>query len=235
MQRAFIPVCLAISLGACLASNGDEGIIITKNVAVSGDACTFTSSAGEAFLPHGTISTYATSGYKLIPQMQSRITALAGQEDQRTILVRGARVDIAFADSSLDDLKADGLTHFEALFSAPLPPNGGIIDGFFDLVPIGLIEAIAARAGTTERYRTELIATIKVFGDMAGSEITSQDFQFPVTVCNDCVVNIVGACPLPLGSTVSAGNPCNPYQDGVIDCCQDATAGLVCPATVSDI
>ncbi len=228
MQHTFIPFALALSLGACTAGNGDEAILITKNV-VAGDGCSFSSASGEAALLHGTISAYSPSGYRLHPQMLSRITAREGFEDQRTILTKGAHVDITFADTSLAGVGGGALTKFDSLFSAPLSPNGGVTDGAFEAVPAALIDAIRTSKGTAT-FRTELIVKATVFGEMAGDEVTSNEFQFPVTVCNDCVLNTIGACPS-MAELANTGNPCNPFQDGVVDCCMSG-ANLVCPAPV---
>jgi hypothetical protein len=55
-----------------------------------------------------------------------------------------------------------------------------------------------------------------------------------VAVCNDCVVNVVGSCVLtPKAFVPRRGNPCNPYQDGALDCCTNESGGLVCPAVGS--
>lgn len=244
MHRARTPQLLALSLaaalGACVADNGDEGIFITKNV-VPGEGCTFSASESSAFLSHGTWSALSPVGYRFNPQMKSRISALADQEDQRTIITRGARVDIEFGDPNLAAkldlaaLEANGVTKFESLFSAPIAPNGGITDAGFDLITRRLIDEIAAvepalLSGTP--FRTEIIASAVVYGHMSGAEVTSQPFRFPVTLCNDCVVNVIGACPVAGDVEPRAGNPCNPYQDGVVDCC---TSGedVICPAIVA--
>ena len=246
MQRPLVPLVFAVALGACVASNGDEGIFVTKNVA-PGDGCTFTSDVAEQFLAHGSLDLYSPTPYKFHPQMQSRITATAGNEDQRTILLRGARIDLELADKALfsstelASFKSTGLTHFQSLFSAPLPPNGGIADASFDLIPAGLTAAIAAKVGdATMAFRTEVIAKVVVYGDMSGNEVTSQEFQFPVTVCNDCVVHVLKdaatgtplTCPVVAGTVVAPGNACNVYQDDPVDCCTMGTS-LVCPATVA--
>jgi len=250
MQRPSVPFVFAAALGACVASNGDEGIFVTKNVAPGAD-CSFTADVAEPFVSHGTIDLHSPSGYRFHPQMQSRISADAGQEDARTVLLRGARVDIdlvstdasgnkLFSTSELAALKTAGATHFQSLFSAPLRPNGGIADGAFELIPTSLLQAIAEKAGSsTASFRTEVVGKVVVYGDMSGDEITSQEFQFPVTVCNDCVVNVLedgtGApltCPVPAGTVVEQGNSCNPFQDGTVDCCSAGTS-LQCPATVA--
>jgi hypothetical protein len=72
-----------------------------------------------------------------------------------------------------------------------------------------------------------------VFGDLQGDEIEGDPFNYPVTVCNDCVINMLSpTCPLPIGTVVRAGNPCNAFQDGVVDCCGDPT-NPQCPAPVA--
>jgi hypothetical protein len=246
MRSFTIPLTLVAALGAgCVDDSSDGGIFISKAVAPS-DSCSFSSTAAEPFLPHGVWSVHSTGGYQLFPQMTSRITADDTQVDQRTIILQGARVDIEITDDELAgelDLQAlqdAGITKFQSRFTAPLSPNGGITDGAVELITPELIDAIAAvrpdlRSTAEDRpvFRTELLASIVVFGDMTGDEVTSQKFTFPVTLCNDCVVNILGACPLPADSAPRTGNACNPYQDGSLDCCVEADGALTCPARVA--
>ncbi|MDB4962066.1 MAG: hypothetical protein JWP01_2065 [Myxococcales bacterium] len=234
---------LAAALGACAADNGDEGIFVTKNVAASA-SCTFTADEGAAFLSHGTYSIHATTSYALHPQMVSRVTASAGQQEARTIIMRGARVNLRIPDETVlsaaqqESLRASGVMKFSALFTAPLPPNGGIATGELDVITPALLDQIVMAKGAgilaadAPSFRTEVIASVVVYGDMSGSEITSQEFQFPITICNDCVVNELGACPLPAGTVPRPGNACNPFQDGSADCCR-LNDEVICPATVA--
>lgn len=242
MHRSLTLIPLVAALGACVADNGDEGIFITKNVAVGAD-CSFTASDSEPFIAHGTYAIQSPIPYQLHPQMKSRVTATAGQEDQRTIIVRGARVELSFPDTSvfsageLDQMRSSGVTRFETLFSAPISPNGGITDGVAEVIHPSLLAQLIAKSPGVDApgaasYRVQVIVNIVVFGDLSGKEVTSQNFQFPVTICNDCVVNPLGACPLPVDTEVVEGNACNPFQDGVVDCC-DNGGTLVCPATVA--
>lgn len=245
MRSFTLSLALVTGLGGgCVDDSVDGGIFVSKIVA-PGDNCTFTSTESELFLPHGVWSVQSPGGYLAFPQMSSRITATAAQEDQRTVILQGARIDIQFADPALAAdldlarLETEGITKFQSRFSAPLAPNGGITDGAIELLTRRLIdEIVAVRPGIdslepeTPSFRTELLASFVIFGDLAGDEVTSQRFTFPVTLCNDCVVNVVGACPLPTGSMPAEGNACNPFQDGSVDCCV-GTNGLVCPATVA--
>lgn len=234
MQPTTILMTLGLGLVACAADNGGEAIYLSKNVA-PGTGCTFSATAAEQFTAHGTFSMFATRGYRMYPQMVSQLTATDAQTQARTIQVRGARVDLTFADPSLSGFPSE-LTRFQSLFSAPLPPNGGIADGAFELVPAELAAMVASRLGvtmmSTEHVRTEVIAKVVVFGDLAGDEVVSQEFQFPVTLCNDCVTKNLGNCPLPHDTVlVNGGNVCNPFQDGTVDCCT-ANNELVCPAVL---
>ena len=248
MHRLFLipATCALISaaLGGCAADNGDEGIFITSNVVPAAN-CTFIASPTEPFVAHGTYSIFSPGGYRFHPQMKSKISATAMQENARTIIVEGARVTLAFPDESVfdaakqDELRSRGIMRFSSLFSAPLAPNGGLADGAFDLITPALLDELVAAKGPgilaagAPSFRVEVVATVVVYGDMSGDEVTSQEFQFPVTICNDCVVNVLGACPLPMGTALTnGGNVCNPYQDGTVDCCRSG-ADVVCPAMVA--
>ena len=231
MHRASILISLGLALTACTASDGDEGIFISKNV-FPGDNCTFSASESEHFLTHGTMS-LAGGTYKIYPQMVSKITANETNVQQRTIQVKGARVDIELTDS---DVSVDSsVLHFESRFAAPIAPNGGITDAEFVGLSKEFLGAMRDKYGNTAGFETEVIINAVVYGDLAGSEVTSQKFQFPVTVCTNCVLNTVGMCPLPPGSVVtSAPSTCSAFQDGYTECCTVPVTGeLQCPATIA--
>ncbi|MGE0401550.1 MAG: hypothetical protein AB7T06_32915 [Kofleriaceae bacterium] len=204
------------------------------------DECSFDSSEGEPFIGHGVINVFSTNPYLIFPQMKSRITTTDNSQlEQRTIQIRGARVTLDFKDSAVGSLVSAPNKKFSTLFSGPLAPNSGsATDGIFTLIPDEALAEIAAGKTTADDFETEVVGKIVVYGDLAGDEVTSQEFQFPVTICTKCVFGnmtgggVIPTCPLP---AARAGNACNPYQDGVVDCCLDATANneLVCPGYVA--
>jgi hypothetical protein len=224
----------------CTASGGDESILVLKNVAppagATGGVCTFSASESEPVLVHGVLDTSAGTGYEFTAQLKSRITADTGQDDQRTIFVRGANVDLAFSDSSavtaaeLADLQSKNLLHFMAPFSAPLPPNGGIADTSFELIPAEIAALLDAKAGFTT---TALEATFTVVGELAGDNVSSQVFHYSVTLGHAILLANRGPCAsLPSTFTARTGNACFPGQDFAIDCCT-AGATPVCPAVAT--
>jgi hypothetical protein len=98
---------------------------------------------------------------------------------------------------------------------------------------------VAPLAGmiTPTNPRLQLVATVTPYGALAGSgdEIDGVPFQYPISLCNGCVVANLGACPLPAGTVLPevSPNPCNIYQDGSAVCCKDALGNMICPPTIA--
>lgn len=258
MTRTSSIFFFVVLAAAGCADTGDEGFVIRNNLAATGTTCTFTATTASPFQSRGTLSTSSPVPYLLTPLIQSRITAAVGQENLRTVALAGAKVDLevgpitvedangglvfscaaeganaCFDDAARTALAAAGTTKFRSLFSAPLAPNSGLTSASFDLVPTAVIREIERKAGALAagaRLHAQVVATATVYGDLNGTEVEGLPFVYPVTVCNDCVVNVVGTCAAtPKTFMARPGNPCNRFQDGVLDCCTNG-ATLVCPA-----
>lgn len=242
MLRVLATTLVTLMFAGCVADNGGEGFTIIANEAlmVGAPSCLVTAASTGPFQSRGEISTSSPSGYLLTPVLQSDITSQSMTDTlQRTITLQGANIELTV--SALTIGHADGtFTHatpptlmgtdgkFLSQFSGSLSP-GGITGTIFEVVPVTTIAAIkqAAGAGATDTIDAEVTATIKPFGEMGGSRVDGHPFQYPVSVCSNCVVRDLGACPAM--NVVNKGNPCNVYQDGLVDCCESAN-GLVCPA-----
>lgn len=233
MLRLFAVPLAVFSFAACAADNGDEGIYLSRILAPGADACSFTADESALYLSSGSYSIDAPNPYSAHVLLQSRLELLEGQDPQlRTVQMRGARVDLAFVDPTDDPgIQAEYLK-FTSLFSAPLTP-GGIATASFDLVPFQVSQAL------TEKYASrvaankgpiQMVATVEAYGTLAGDEVVSQEFVFPITVTE--LRNDLGACPVAAGTMVRMGNPCNPFQDGVVDCCS-SNGQVFCPAPVA--
>lgn len=224
------------ALGGCVANGGDESILVVKAVAPPATAtagvCTFTASDAEAGLVHGALDVSLGGGYQFIAQLKTRITAVKGQEDARTIFLRGANVDLTFTDAGtlatqIADLQSKGLLHFMAPISAALPPNGSLADVPFELVPMGVSQTLKTATFTP----TTVQATFTIVGDLAGGNVSSQEFHYSVTLGNHFLVTDKGPCAmLSTGFMPRVGNPCAPGQDFAVDCCDVSTPTPVCPA-----
>lgn len=241
MLRVLATALFTLAFAGCVADNGGEGFTIVSNEAVGAAAatCAVNPSATGPFQPRGEISTRSPSGYVFTPVLQSNITSLsAGDTLQRTITLQGANIELTV--SALTIGHPDGtFTHatpptlmgtdgkFLSQFSGSIAP-GGITGSLFEIIPVTTIAAIkqAAGAGATDTIDAEVTANIKPFGEMGGSRVDGHPFQYPVSVCSNCVIRDLGACPM---AATNPGNPCNVFQDGVVDCCESAN-GLLCPA-----
>lgn len=221
---------------ACTTDSGDEGFHIKHNLAI-GDECVVT--PGGTFISRGEIFIGSPEPYVLTPEIESRLTAVEGQEALRTIALRGARVSLEVAAVTVDDASVTPpvLTNaqFTSLFAAALEP-GGAVGAAIDIIPTPVLAQLRA-AFPSGNVRAEVVATVTPYGRIGGGgdEVEGVPFVYPVTVCSDCIVFNVGTCPLPMGTEVITGNACNPFQDGAVECCVDATNTLICPAPVSTV
>jgi len=227
---------LATALVGCTADpNEAGGILVLKNVA-AGMGCVTSAAETETGISHGSLDVVFPTDYLFIAQMRSRITALVGQESQRTIITSGARVDITFPgstlfnDTELAELRTGGLTHFRTLFTAPIAPNSGVTDAGFTLVPAALAARILQKSNAVPGFRVQMVATFTVEGDMSGESVESQEFSYPITAGVNSSVGLIGDCSAIEDSDVkNPGYSCNPFQDGIVDCCSSGNT-TVCPA-----
>jgi hypothetical protein len=208
-------VLIFVFAAAGCANTGDEGMFIVNNTAPPiGTVCTLTGDPAQAFLAHGSIVANAPSGYLLTPLLKSRVDALAGHEDQRTIHVGGANIVLSRADTAGN---LSQVATYTSLFSGSLDPLA-TANFAFELVPASQL------AVTTN---TELSADITAFGMLGNDMIEAEPFTYAVTVCTNCITINHGDCATAMPA-VRTGDPCNVFQDGQVDCCMSAT-GLLCP------
>src|ERR1043165_5095439 len=230
-----------LALAAC-AGTGDEGMIVLNNTAVA-SSCTLSGATTQPFIAHGQIFAKSPNGYFLTPLIESRVESADSVDDtQRTIFLTGANVSlevkavsIEHADGSFANGPAITLNtpQFSALFSGSLPPAGSVNVGFAVIPPQALRQILTSSgAGATDKMTAEVLATVNILGTLGGDSLESSPFQFPVAVCNNCVVVDNGACPMNIAAP-RTGNACNVYQDGIVDCCHDASNNLVCPGSTA--
>lgn len=226
MFRAYATLVLAAALATgCSATTGDDSMFIVNNSAApTTGACSFTGQAGQSFTSSGLIDTATRAGYLFTPLVQSNIVAAQGQEAARTIEVLGANIDLAFVSSSDSTTVNLPSSHYSVLTSGSLPP--GTTQNFsLEIIPATVI---AAAKPMTATGTVTLDATVQMFGRLGGSKVSGRPFDYPVTVCNGCLITNAGPC----GGMVAPAstNVCQPYQDAKVTCCTDMTTGkLDCP------
>lgn len=248
MLRSLLLLTAAPLVGGCLADkNSDASMVVLGDTALASTAtdCSFTGVQGQPFLSHGMINIYSPGGYLFAPLVASKISAMSGPEVlQRTITVEGADVSLSVPTATTSTgvgaptpvtITLTGADQaFRALASASIAPNGGTANIPMELIPGSTLASILTQANpsASDSFNAEVVASAKIFGTMGGDRVESLPFQFAVTVCNQCIINVVGTCPVTIQPR--KGDVCNLYQDQPVDCCTEPTTNqLVCPARTS--
>lgn len=224
---------LAATLGGCVDGNADAAMRIVANIAPD-EGCSVDSSSN-IFIDDGVIDTLTGQGYVFTPSVVNEI--ILGEDEvtgPKTIYVEGANVEISFFDTErfpAANFDAE-LLKFQVPTSGSIEPGGGTAAFSFEIVPLELIDAVAAVLGDRvpgeESPRTTLDITIQMFGTRGSNAIESKVFRYPVQICVDCLRVDNGSCAgLSSSFTPSVGGACNLYQDVNLDCCDNFT---VCPA-----
>lgn len=231
MSRALSAIAIALLAGCTVNNGADAGMDVLNNTAVIGTVCTLTGLDTQPITTHGEITTMSPNPYVLTPLIESRITPPpSGDNLQRTIELQGADITLT-AVSAGATISSGG--KFGALFAGNLDPMGEI-NVSFDLVPVAIIQSLGQQMAASGTTAVEIEASITVYGTLGGSRIEASPFTYGVTVCTDCIVNPIGMCNALVTTPTELGDPCNPYQDQMVDCCylKDMTT-LLCPAAPS--
>jgi hypothetical protein len=222
------PVLVSFVVLGC-AKNGDEGMVVLANTAPNGTACTFSGDPTQPAFSQGEIYAGSTDPYLLTPLIESRFTPVgSGENVDRSILLQGADVTLSASTGGQSVTLPSAAAQFTTTIAGTIGP-GGFLNVSFPIVPTDILSLF--KSGTAD---TEIVANVVVFGDEGGGRVNAEPFGYQVTICPEgapCVVEDVGTCK-GLTATVNPGNPCNPFQDGIVTCCEDEnTAGqLDCPA-----
>ncbi len=242
MARSIVSAALPLLVlaGACVDNNADSGLVILRNIAPElGCAVDPTSSTVRT---SGILEDDAAFGYVFTPVVRNDLVTVEGENvTAKSIFVTGARVTIDFYDPTLfteaeqATFDTDGLTKFIVPTSGAIDPDGGVQTFHLEIVPTELLAKIAPKlaAMTTDPTpETVLDVRVQFFGTRSGDDVSSNTFRYPVTVCHDCLTNVLGPCAaLPTDVEIRDGGACGPDQDGVIDCCLAADLTTrVCPA-----
>jgi hypothetical protein len=231
-----------------VAEQGDESFIILQIQAPpTGEGqCAFTPDRTAGFISRG-IADLNAPVYTAAPLFESRIVAPAGRESLRTIALQGANISLEVTEATVIDRQtreettvgAPFTVQHQQLFSASLPPNGGLAVANVDLIDFRTMADIQAMTLEVKDSRDvdvllQVVATMTVFGDYYGERLDTTPFQFPVTLTNTQRV-VLGTCPLPEQFPVpEVDNACSALQDTSVFCCSNDDGTLACaPPTIA--
>jgi hypothetical protein len=206
----------------------------------TGGVCSYTTSQTSAFLFSGTYDVGLGASYPLVMQlgnqMLPRSTGVAADPihaESSRISLQGADITITHPDGSAVQ-RADGSNaSFETLGSAFVDVGSGGTPG------LGILGVTGIDQGTTKALctqltdpgqRIDLVLNVKVFGKtLGGTDVESQNFTFPVSVCKGCLVDRSDGCAVSATPVATTGaKPCSPGADVPITCgsCVGSSPGI---------
>jgi hypothetical protein len=231
-----------VSLAAC--AHDDSTLFVFDVLAgnASSNGCTFTADPTQPVISGGTLDVGLTPEYAatflVANQMVTQADPAIPQTESAFITISHANVRITYADGS-------AIESYSTVTAATVFPATGTTPSFVAVsVPIidetatGLIKqqkvALIGTAGTGSLVRVETF--VKFFGKTTGgTSVESNEFQFPIDVCNGCLVAFPLAEDQPstattqfpqpncylanaTATTSSIPVPCRFGQDAKVDC-----------------
>ncbi|MBN1772180.1 MAG: hypothetical protein JXB32_13010 [Deltaproteobacteria bacterium] len=123
---------------------------------------------------------------------------------------------------------AGALPDMEIRFSNFILPQGSATIGIY-LIPEVLGAGLRTALAGCPDQRAQITVTVQVFGvTQAGTEMETQEFDFPITLCDGCLVycptgvdldTTTPGCQCNCNSDVEQEDPpCHPGQDDYVDC-----------------
>jgi hypothetical protein len=200
-------LCLASGLVACGRVPG-QFEIVNNQVPTSSCSIPVNDSIyqGMGTLDAKLVRGGAGSAYFVFPLLKNNLAgASAGEVDSNKIVLTSFAVDISVLTGELSAAVA--------------------------AFPVELAGRMLGTQGLSVQRSTLVNLRIRSFGHTTTRDIESDPFDYPVEVCDGCLIASTQPCPF-AAEPANAGNPCNVAQDYPVDCC---TAGndLICPAVVS--
>jgi hypothetical protein len=215
-----------LSIVGTACTDAGSPILIMQNQ-VPGADCVVPSGLGGEYNPRGRIDTNASAGYLLTPLVQNVANTEGVEEHLRMAFIEGADIDLSVQEGGP---AVTASLSFSKRFSGTIQPNGGLSSFAFTVIPLEVLADLAE--GLTEPTQlVEVMVDVKIYGNIAGGDVSTPVFSYAVDVCNGCMKNNVGACADLSDSFVAMeGGVCVDLQDSTLDCCTTADSQELCPA-----
>ena len=240
---------LAVVTGALSLSAGcvhDDSSFFVQNVIFptpqgAGTECIYTANPTQSFLSKGTLDTAFRSEYDAVFLVANQLVTESNPNQAQT---ETSNINIQGAIVRDTDAAGNQLDSFTSLTSGTVYAAVGGTPGYAATTATVISQKAVQAAGNLSGGVKTLVGYLKFFGHTLGGDyIESNEFEFPVDVCNGCLVQFSAGDIDPCYSTVpncmnavngtatSTTNtlPCVPGQDTPVDCAQCLTTSLCNP------
>lgn len=228
-------VLVALTLAGCGRVPG-QFEILNDQIPVPGPICMIPTDTtvymGEGMLDVSIVQAGFPSAYLFFPLIENNLPSTGTANDPNQVQISAFDVDISTVGNATPGALQvmndnQGLLHFRVPWSGGVSSGGGKISAAVEAVPVSLALQLAGAGGLGVSPGLTLNLRVQAVGTTnSGRSLTSDPFNFPVEVCNGCLVGNVAPCPY---RPSNAGNSCNPAQDLTVDCCTE-NGNLICPS-----
>jgi hypothetical protein len=233
-----------VSLSACAHDDSTIFVhgVLAPPIVAAGSSCVYTADPTQEVISQGTLD------IALLPSYQASFllaNQLVPRGDPSIPQTETSYVDIKGAIVRINDSAGNQLNTFTRLASTVINPAQGVTPGFAPVPDITIIDSDtvknkvgALNFGDVRR----LVVFTKFFGNTLGGQyVESDDYEFPVDICNGCLIGFSTADVSPACLNVNCdGNagtaatipqiPCN-YEDFTVDCAACRGFSAACAPT----
>jgi hypothetical protein len=235
---SFIAAATTIFTSACVDNNATMFIVgVLYRVA---PGCTVTNDPNNTFLGSGILDVAFTKSYQATLLVGNQYTTRGNKQNLK---VETTRVNLKGAEVTLKDSQGNETAKFSvygsgfADSSKGEDPGYGIFDA--DLIPESIGQALADQLGKNRDARTQVVASVRVFGDSLGNQsVTSGELSYPIDICYGCLVTypltaVNGKNECVATATEVPVTGCRLGQDDPIDCRSCKATYSVCTSPTS--
>ena len=258
-SKSFVKLLVALGVtGGCLAAvpsckDNNETLFIRQIQAPVAPDCAPKNDATAVFIARGVMDSALSTRYFAFALVGNQ---LVSRGDFRTTRAEPNRVQIKGADVHLLDSSQNEVAFYSVVATGIVDPTTSADPGYglasMELIPhavgVKIQQQLAAGKGTAvQTYEIRF----RVFGTtLGGTDVTSNEYDFPLDICYGCTVSFPAdswlttagtsgvrnclAASTSSGSTIPGQIPaCYTGQDGVTDC-RNCQGNPVCTPCVSD-
>ncbi len=184
ITRTALSVTLALAFSASGCADNESSLFIEGVLSLPSTDCVARPDAEALFLSQGVLDYGFADGYVAAVQVGNQLTQQGNRDKLRT---ETSRIHLQGARGTAYDVSGGG-TDFEAIATGFVHPAAGTEPGlsamFVNLVSPDALTAIAAGGEGT------IVVRFRVYGTtLGGKEIESGDYDYPIFVCNGCLVD----------------------------------------------
>jgi hypothetical protein len=210
-------VALALGLSGCVDDN--RMFFIRQNQA-PGSSCTVDTSASAAALWGGIFDLKAPGfDYLMNPLVENQMLSTVGDKQPERNRLHMLRFDI-----ELELEGAGSLGESSHDVAGVIDPNGTAVFAGVPVIPAQVASQLQLQPGQQRLLRVKL----RAIADRSGDDMESAEFIFPVTLCNECIVDWKDQCPASDSTEDVLTNACGLPQDSPVTCCRTADNAVAC-------